>query len=261
MLSNEEWRTIFNAIRIRNTEQTSIVEFRLNYCFMDGISAELLKDILTSNAEKIYLQGNGLSSREATIVAECLESNPTLATLVLDYNCFDDADAAILANSLSSNTSLKALHFGRNNIKEEGRLALLRAIFDVSSLASCAASNHTCKLLGFWPYTSALNCFDDGIRSKWEKIFAMLALSSKDSFINTALLSGVPSSLMPVLLDKAADQVEDDPDDSEVTDLYLELRDTKRCQKHNVWDESARTRSLSSMYELIRNWVVPLIYV
>ena len=129
----------------------------------------------------------------------------------------------------------------------------------VSSLASCAASNHTCRVLGLDLATEQVNLDSHVDYNKWDKIFAMLALSSKDSFINTALLGGVPVSLMPLLLDRANDQ--DEYDGSQVTDLYLKLTDAKRCRKHDVWDASARTRTLSSVYELVRGCVVPSIYV
>ena len=87
----------------------------------------------------------------------------------------------------------------------------------------------------------------------------MLALSSQDSFINTALLSGVPASLMPVLLDQAGVQIEEG--DSHITDLYLELSGAGRSQKHDDWDNPRHARLLSCVYELIRSWVVPSIYV
>ena len=65
-LSNEEWKTICNAIRIHNAEQTSIVRrLGLVECFGSGLDIELLNDILASNAEVISLHGNRLSSRDA----------------------------------------------------------------------------------------------------------------------------------------------------------------------------------------------------
>ena len=264
MLSNEEWKTICNAIRIRNAEQSSIMSFfGLMKSFVDGVDTETLKGILTSNALEINLDGNGMSSREASTIAEILESNPSLAQLTLEKNRFDDADAAVLANSLSSNTNLEALSVSENTeMRVNGRLAFVRAIFDVSSLASCAASNHTCRVFGFEHDISALNCycFDEASDSKWEKIFAMLALSSEDSFFNLALLKDVPVSLMPVLLDRANDQIEEG-DYSQITDLYLELTDTERSQNHDVWDDLEQTRNISCVFELVRSWVVPSLYV
>ncbi|EJK44149.1 hypothetical protein THAOC_37338 [Thalassiosira oceanica] len=241
VLSNQEWKTICNSIRIRSAQQHASMmdSFQLTKCFVDGISDEVLKDILTSNDAGVFLKRNGMSSREASIIAEFLGSNPPLARLCLMENRFDD-DAALLANSLSSNTNLKSLEVDGNNIKEEGRLAFLRAIFDVSSLAACAASNHTCQVLGLGQVL-CLNAFDDAAYNKWDKIFAMLASSSEDSFIiiNTGLLSEVPASLMSVLLYRAYGQNEFE---TGFTDLYLELTDARRCERHDVWTTSAIRR-------------------
>ena len=177
---------------------------------------------------------------------------------ILNGNHFNDNDATLLANSLSSNTNLSALGLYRNTaIKENGRDAFLRAIFDVSSLAACAASNHTCQVTGIQPGISTLNCCDEASDNKWDKIFAMLACSG-DSFINTALLSGVPASLMPVLLYRANEQYEES---YHITDMYLEATNTNRRQKHDVWDDNEKTRKISCVYELLRSWVVPSIFV
>ncbi|EJK54992.1 hypothetical protein THAOC_25328 [Thalassiosira oceanica] len=259
MLSNKEWKAICNAIEIRNEHQSSTIEsFQLLKCSADEIDSEVLEGFLTSIAHEVDLGGNGMSSRVASIIAESLESNPPLATLYLRDNHFDDADAAVLANSLSSNTNLTALYVDGNNIKEEGRLALLRALFDVSSLNSCAASNHTCRIWGLEQDISALN-YDHVKYNKWDKIFAMLALSSEDAFINTALLSGIPTSLMPILLDRANDQ--NHVAKSGITDLYLRMKDIKRCRKHDDWDKLGGKRPLNCVYELFRSLVVPSIYV
>lgn len=88
----------------------------------------------------LLLSDNGMSSREAVVAAEFLSSNPFLSCLDLSNNRFDDADAAVLANTLSINTRLRSISVGNNEIKESGRLAFLRAIFDVSSLASADSS-------------------------------------------------------------------------------------------------------------------------
>ena len=262
--SNEEWKAISNTMRIRSTGQSAMESVSLKKCFVDGIHAEVLKNILTSNAEDIYLDGNGLSSQEAPIIAEFLNSNRALARLHLKDNRFNDADAEVLADSLSSNTNLRVLDVsGNTEMRVNGRLAFLRATFDVSSLASCAASNHTCQVWGLEQDISALNGYLRSSFNKWEKIFAMLALSSEESFINTALLNEVPASLMPVLFVQANDQDadEDAASNSKITDLYLEVTNTKRCRKHDAWDNLDEKRPLNCVYELFRSWVVPSIFV
>ena len=87
----------------------------------------------------------------------------------------------------------------------------------------------------------------------------MLVLSSEDSFINTSLLEGVPAQLVPKIL-HAADYSVDEESDPQLTDLYLELTDAKRCKKHDVWDNLGDTKTLNCVYELMRCWVVPSIF-
>ena len=258
--STEEWMRICDAVKTRNAQQSSIMSyFGLRQCFAMGINTEVLKGVLACNIMEIHLGYNGMSSREASIIAEFLNSNPSLRLLSLEGNFFDDNEAAVLANSLSSNTHLRTLHVEKNEyIEEEGRLAFLRATFDVTSLASCGASNHTCNVYGLEQDISALNGYFESSVNKWEKIFAMLALSCEDSFINAALLSGVPASLMPALLDEA--DCQEEKGNSQITDLYLELTDTKRRQKHDVWDNLGNTKPLNCVYGLMRCWVVPSIF-
>ena len=173
-------------------------------------------------------------------------ANPYLAGLYLDRNQFNGADAAVLADALSGNTHLRNIWIDKNEIKEDGRLAFLRVIFDVSSLSSCAASNHTCGVHGLERDISVINSYESASVNKWSKIFAMLALSSEYSFINTTLLRGVPAQLIPAILNKCNDGFTDKS--QELTDIYLKLNDTTRCQKHNVWDNLGETKSLNCIH-------------
>ena len=206
------------------------------------------------------MDGNRMSSREAGVIAEFLGSNPSLTQLDLGVNQFDDTDAAVLANALSNNTRLRKIWVDNNEIKENGRLAFLRAVFDVWSLPSCAASNHTCNIDGLERDILVLNGYESTSINKWRKIVAMLSLSGEDSSMNTALLRGVPTQLIPVILDRVinawcSDYIQ------ELTAIYLELTSTTRCQKHDVWDRLGETRSINCMYNLMRSWVVPSIFV
>ncbi|EJK57393.1 hypothetical protein THAOC_22563, partial [Thalassiosira oceanica] len=264
--AQEDVETICGAIKSRNAGGHIIKGLVLHDCFDDGIDTHTLKLILgtvTAVGERdalLNLCDNWMSSREAAIIATFLNSNPSLNHLCLDENLFDDADAAVLANSLLRNTSLKEISVENNGMKENGRLAFLRAIFDVSSLHACAASNHTCSVDGLERDISILNSHKSDSVNKWRKIFAMLALSSEDSFINTALLRGVPAQLIPMILDKCNDEWCTD-DYQELTDIYLELTNTARCQKHDDWDSLGKRKSLNCMYNLMKSWVVPSIFV
>ncbi|EJK77022.1 hypothetical protein THAOC_01176 [Thalassiosira oceanica] len=268
--AREDVKAVCAAIMARNAGDHFIKILALSNCFDGGIDTHTLKFIIgsitaVSGQEAILnLNDNGMSSPEAAIIAESLNSNPSLAGLILDDNRFDDAVAAVLAGSLSNNTQLTNIWLQNCRIQEDGRLAFLRAIFDVSSLSSCAASNHTCTVRGLERDISVVNSYQSASRNKWSKILAMLALSSIDSFVNTSLLRGVPAQLIPVILDKCNVGFTgyDHTDyDLELTDIYLELTNTTRCQKHDVWDSLGERKSLNCMYNLMRSWVVPSIFV
>ncbi|EJK75386.1 hypothetical protein THAOC_02889 [Thalassiosira oceanica] len=273
--AREDVKTVCAAIKARNAGDHFIKSLGLENCFEGGIDHHTLKMILmtvyTGNAEvvELRLNYNGMSSRESAVIAEFLSSNPSLSYLNLNDNDFNDADTAVLASTLTDNTHLRNICLDNCGIQEDGRLAFLRATFDVSSLSSCASSNHTCRVHGLERDISAMNSYDSASVNKWSKIasvnkwskiVATLALSSEDSFVNTALLQGVPAQLIPVILDKVIDDGCTD-DEHELTYIYLELTNTTRCHKHDVWDSLGETKSLNCMYNLMRSWVVPLIFV
>ncbi|EJK60172.1 hypothetical protein THAOC_19522 [Thalassiosira oceanica] len=259
IFTQEDVDTICGAIKSRNARGHFIKRLAMRDCFEGGIDTCTLKIILMSissgSAKKVTLDlsDNEMSSREAAVIASFLNSNPSFTLLELDGNEFNDADAVLLANALTSNTHLWTIEVGRNSeIKENGRLAFLRAIFDITSLSSCASSNHTCRVEGLERDISVLNSYKSVPRNKWRKIFAMLALSSEDSFINTSLLRGVPAQLIPMILGNCNHGLSNSSKD--LTDLYLELTNTTRCQKHDVWDSLKETKSLNCMYNLMRSW-------
>ncbi|EJK55909.1 hypothetical protein THAOC_24299 [Thalassiosira oceanica] len=263
--TGEDMKTVCGAMKSRNVGDHFIKSLELSNCFEDGIGTHTLKTILASTTSGIakevglQLNDNGMSSREAAVIASFLNSNPSLSYLRSDDNQFNNVDAAVLASSLSSNTHLRHISVENNEIHENGRLAFLRAIFDVSSLHACAASNHYCSVDGLERDISILNSHKSDSVNKWRKIFAMLALSSEDSFINTALLQGVPAQLIPMILVKCNQGFANSSKD--LTDIYLELTNTTRCQKHDVWDSLGERKSLNCMYNLMKSWVVPSIFV
>ncbi|EJK65044.1 hypothetical protein THAOC_14157 [Thalassiosira oceanica] len=263
--AREDMKAICGEIKSRNAGDHFMNSLELDNCLDDRIDTHTLKMILGSiNAVRerdalLNLNENVMSSREAAVIAEFLNSNPSLARLNLDNNQFNDADAALLASTLTNNTQLRNIWLENCRIQEDGRVAFLRAVFDVSSLSSCAASNHTCRVHGLERDISVLNGYKSASVNKWSKIVAMLTLSSEDSFINISLLGGVPAQLIPVILDKL-NNVGCADGDHELTDICLELTNATRCQKHDVWDSLGEMKSLNCMYNLMRSWVVPSIF-
>ena len=100
--------------------------------------------------------------------------------------------------------------------------------------------------------------------NKVYKIFTVLAAStSASSLLNTNILQGVPTTLMPLVL-KMADEFYHN--DSELTclntNLYLELTGGTRTSKHDTWDSlKTETMPINCVYELVKGLVVPSCFV
>ena len=99
MFAHEDIKTICSAIKARNARGRFIKRLELSHCFEDGVESQTLTMILktvvaaTSNEVLLCLAQNGMSSREAGVIAEFLSSNPNLTSLNVYDNRFDDADA------------------------------------------------------------------------------------------------------------------------------------------------------------------------
>ena len=62
------------------------------------------------------------------------------------FTPLNDDDMKLLADSLPNNTYLKLIDLDGSKITKVGHLAILRALFNVSSLNACVTSNHSCRL-------------------------------------------------------------------------------------------------------------------
>ena len=81
-------------------------------------------------------------------MANMLKKNPDLQHLKAGCNLFNDNDAAAFADALKYNTNLKLLALGSQfrRLTSVGGKALLKAVFDGSSLDAVFDSNHTCRV-------------------------------------------------------------------------------------------------------------------
>lgn len=131
----------------------------IRLCSLDecGIGEQLstvpaIIPILFESLDAAGLGGNGIESKGAYLISQCLAANPTISFLDLDDNLFNDEDANALALSLKSNTNLVDLSLRGNNLTSVGLDTLYKSIFDDNSLNAISDSNHTCEL----------KLFDDG---------------------------------------------------------------------------------------------------
>jgi len=101
-------------------------------------------------------------------IASALEQNKSLQRLDLSYCDIDDDGITKLATSLKhSNTTLQNLNIEGNYISSSGIYALLKCVYDTSSMTSLWESNHT--LCTFYSQQRLIynKSFPDTIANKW----------------------------------------------------------------------------------------------
>ena len=111
-----------------------------------GDKSNVLSSILHSGMTQIVLNKNNIGSKGAGIIAQYVETNPSLECLELDKNKLNDADAIQLSRALRKNRNLKALFVRGNDFTVSGVKSFFTAIFDSSSMNAIYASNHSCDL-------------------------------------------------------------------------------------------------------------------
>ena len=95
----------------------------------------------------VRLRGNGIESYGATLMANCLASNPCVDYLSLVDNLLKDSDALKLAASLKTNTTLMVLELWGNDITDVGAESLLNAIHgNGNNFNDVYDSNHVCAI-------------------------------------------------------------------------------------------------------------------
>ena len=149
-------------------------------------------------------------------IAQVVAANPKVQHLMAGCRSFNGDDAIEFANALASNTSLKFFHVcmygdeARDNESTEvknkaGVDALLKAVYDPSSLNAILNCNHTCalKYVGMSNLQKELNGL---IKANWtrERIVKYKLLEALGAHSNESLkvecLNDVPWELMPRIL-------------------------------------------------------------
>lgn len=145
---------------------------------------------ILQHIEDVRLDGNNIDSHGATLIADCLATNPRVRCLGLEGNRFDDSDASKFAKALETNSTLINLALAGNKIKYNGIMALMNAVIG-DSFNSINDANHHCfiDLLA----ESRANTFDDPDLNRRVKFF------SKITHDIGGLGDAVPLELVPRL--------------------------------------------------------------
>ena len=151
-------------------DHPSLQQVRIPGCCGEGIDGlRILQRLIAAGGNKlreIVFSVNNVSTGGNTFLSDFLANNPPLKRLELGCNKLDENDARLIAASLKSNTNLSYLGLNGNKgaSKGGGREALMRAIFDDTSLNTVIDCNHTCQIsLLFHDYSHLYN----GRRLEW----------------------------------------------------------------------------------------------
>jgi hypothetical protein len=177
---------------------TRINYLDLAHCNL-GSSPEILSVILQSDVKQINLNSNNIDSLGVVKIAEYLESNPAVEYMSLTNNRLNDDDAILISQALKRNTNLKAIDLRSNNITSIGMKALLKCVYDSSSLNAISESNHTLACIHMFSkgVTELVGCINEMLQlERIEKI--LFALQDKESLLK--YLANIPMELIPNVL-------------------------------------------------------------
>ena len=259
-LEEFDWRNQIESVddmrRLCNSNKnkvgTSLKFIGLKSAF-DGNNLQMMQTILDASHHLMGLAlcENGIGTAGVTVLVNWLVSNPSLNQLYLINNNLNDTDAALLANSLQSNTNLEWMHLEDNNdITSVGRQALLETVFNVSSLNSCAASNHACQIHGLTPDISNTNTYTKS-SNRIMKTFTMLS-ATDEGFFNMNCFGDLSYKLIPDVLRLAQGFRGKTP---ELSEAYSEQTGQRSADWNQLVDK--KTVQITSMFELLRGWAVP----
>ena len=224
---------------------TTLQQFNFG-CYNLGERPDILCTMLDGikNMNKVSFWHLELTS-QGRHMANLVKTNPTLRELSAGCNCFNDNDANAFAHSLKSNTNLKYLslmtQFGR--LTEVGGEALLKSVFDYSSLDAVFDSNHTCKVEydGMGEVQERLNGLHEiGLNRKciikYKILLALGLLGEENGCFNVGLLNDISVQLTPKVLN------------------YVQLDDQliPSVSRGSIV-------SLNNVYQVMRNCVAPLL--
>jgi len=124
----------------------SIDTIQFTDCFGEDVCGyNILCQLLASgNYKQIIFNHNFRGTGGRTEIPDYIATNPPLNKLLLSGNELNDDDIQLIVRALKHNTNLRHLRLEHNNITEVGKAALIKLVYDTTSLNSMADCNHTC---------------------------------------------------------------------------------------------------------------------
>ena len=201
------------------------------------------------------------SYSDGQATASLIESNNVMIRQLIDIKLGDD-EMELLAASLLKNTNLTMIELAGDVITNKGLMEVVSRLFHTTSLARCAKCNHTCqvKVKHQQPHQDqrfrCINKFNNSSTNRATKLFTLL-IDTNQGFYDKECLNNITIKSIPRLLDLARHFSEDS---RELAKVYYELSNSEH-DKHTRWKHRIpkRNKPLTCMFEMLREWGVPLL--
>lgn len=245
--------SVASALSDAINNHPSIKTIRISNC---GYNTAVLRIFLEGCKELniLTLTDEDLGGSEAIApLADFIRGNHPLETLDLSYNKISDNEAVLLVAALKKNTNLKRMHLHNNKITEEGEKALLKAIYNPTSMDSIIESNHSCKVYTYEKSPTAkaqrppietevfsINREDITIRQKIRRKVVLALCRVDGGLFDLSHFNDLPLQLMPRVL--------------ELIQGHTKMRESKNTPLQLEKD------ALSRLFHTLRGWELPLLF-
>ena len=220
-------------------------------------TASLAKEILggCTKLNQITITRDSLGPDVVAVLADFISSNHPLKLLSLTDDQITNTETLSLASALKKNTNLKKLDLKENNwITDEGEKALLKAMYDPTSMDSIVDSNHTCKAYAFNSKDRSaifqrsvveleildINRVDFTIGQKIRKKVVLALCGVDGGLFDLSHFNDLPLQLMPRVLELIQEHTK-----------YRSYSSGKQLEQD----------ALSRLFPTLRGWELPLLFV
>ena len=201
------------------------------------------------------------SYSDGQAIASLIKSNNVMIRQLIDIKLGED-EIELLAASLLKNTNLTMIELAGDVITNKGLMEVVSSLFNTTSLARCAMCNHTCqvKVKHQQPHQDqrfrCINKFNKSSTNRATKLFTLL-IDTNQGFYDKECLNNITIKSISRLLDLAQHFSEDS---RELAKVYYELSNSEH-DKHTRWKHRIpkRNKPLTCMFEMLREWGVPLL--
>ena len=259
--STERFEWINNVIDeqelINGLVEAIISNPSIDYIHLENVAGvningyEVLCSLLDQNEKSfshIDLERNSIETGGDTTISDYIASDSPLSQLYLADNQLNDHDAKLIARALKNNTNLQEIRLGDNNITNIGKEALLKAVYDPTSLNTLADCNHTCSIEGisFDDIITENDCNEGRWTNRSKKIYHLLSNRNKEG-----------SNLQHLNAEFAEDE---DSLALKIVPIMLDCIYRYYSGPGRRLGTRTTSRPLSIIYEILRGWKMPELY-